>query len=98
MLPEEWFNRMHTIETYEEDASAQTRLEVWGDGYRYAVSHPILGGGFEAWRYVSMRDWHSAYIEIMAEHGLIAFGLWISLMIGTIASLDKAAVLSKRHS
>ncbi len=93
MLPEEWFNRMHTIETYEEDASANARLTTWGDGYRYAMGHPILGGGFEGWRYVTIADWHSAYIEIMAEHGLIAFGLWISLVLGTIISMTRLPFL-----
>ena len=93
MLPEAWFNRMHTIETFEEDASAQGRLEVWRDGFNYTMSHPILGSGFEGWRMVSYRDWHSAYIEIMAEHGLIAFVLWISLMLGTIASLTRLPIL-----
>ncbi len=93
MLPEEWFNRMHTIETYEEDASAQSRLSVWRDGYAFAMSHPILGGGFEGWRYVTISDWHSSYIEIMAEHGLIAFCLWISLLLGSLASLTRLPYL-----
>ncbi len=93
MLPQRWFNRMHTMETYEEDASAKSRLITWGDGYRYAISHPILGSGFEGWRWVSNRDWHSSYIEIMAEHGLIAFGLWLSLMIGTLVSLTRLPFL-----
>ncbi len=93
MLPERWFNRMHTIETYEEDASAQSRLTTWGDGYRYAIEHPILGGGFDGWMYITRADWHSSYIEIMAEHGLVAFGIWMSLMLGTIVSLTRLPFL-----
>ncbi|MCP4977233.1 MAG: putative O-glycosylation ligase, exosortase A system-associated [Maribacter sp.] len=95
MLPQEWFNRMHTIETYKEDGSAQGRLQAWGDGYRFAIGHPILGGGFDSWKYITMRDWHSSYIEIMAEHGLIAFGLWISMIIGTLVSLTRLPRLVK---
>ncbi len=93
MLPEEWFNRMHTIETYEEDASAQSRLSVWRDGFAFAMSHPILGGGFEGWIDITISDWHSSYIEIMAEHGLIAFCLWISLLLGSLASLTRLPYL-----
>jgi O-antigen ligase len=78
---------MSTIETYQEDASAQGRLETWRDGWNYALEHPFTGAGFEGWRGVSRRDWHSSYIEIMAEHGLLAFLLWFSLLFGSILSL-----------
>ena len=88
-LPEEWFARMATIETYEEDASALSRLTVWTDGFNYALSHPFGGAGFEGWIYVTRADWHSSYVEIMAEHGLIAFALWISLLFGSIISLTR---------
>ncbi|MDA9981325.1 putative O-glycosylation ligase, exosortase A system-associated, partial [Gammaproteobacteria bacterium] len=70
-LPEEWYARMYTIETYQEDGSAQSRLTLWKDGFYYAIAHPLLGAGFEGWKYVTHSDWHSSYIEIMAEHGLI---------------------------
>ncbi|HIE56372.1 MAG TPA: putative O-glycosylation ligase, exosortase A system-associated [Chromatiaceae bacterium] len=88
-LPEDWFHRMSTIETYETDKSAQGRLEVWRDGWNYALEHPFLGSGFEGWIWVTQRDWHSSYIEILAEHGFIAFGLWFSLLFGTLVSLTR---------
>ncbi|MCH9675608.1 MAG: putative O-glycosylation ligase, exosortase A system-associated [Gammaproteobacteria bacterium] len=88
-LPEEWFARMETLETYQEDASANARLTVWRDGWNWAVEHPGLGGGFEAWRYVTISDWHSSYIEILAEHGFFAFFLWFSLLIGSIWTLTQ---------
>ncbi len=91
LLPEQWFSRMHTIETYEEESSAQQRFTVWRDGLNYALEHPFIGGGFEGWRYVTISDWHSSYIEIMAEHGLIAFFMWCSLLFGTMLSLTRLA-------
>ena len=87
-LPEEWFGRMDTIQTYEEDKSASGRLEVWRDGWNHTLEHPLLGAGFEGWLIVSMRDWHSAPVEIFSEHGFIAFGMWASLIIGTLLSLS----------
>ncbi len=87
MLPQHWFDRMATIETYEQDASAQGRFDAWRAGLDYALSHPLTGAGFEGWRWVAKRDWHSSYIEIMAEHGLIAFSMWLSLLFGSILSL-----------
>ena len=88
-LPEDWFNRMSTIESYEQDASAQGRLAAWRDGWNYAVRHPFIGSGFEGWIWVTQRDWHSSYVEILAEHGFIAFGLWLAMLLGTLLSLTR---------
>ena len=87
-LPEEWFDRMGTIQTYEDDASASSRIETWKDGWNHTLSHPFTGAGFEGWRWVSRRDWHNSSIEMMSEHGFIAFGIWISMILGTLISLS----------
>lgn len=88
-LPEEWFGRMETLQSYEQDASAMGRIEAWTDGWNHTLEHPFVGSGFDGWRYVTMRDWHSSYVEMFSEHGFIAFGLWISLLLGTLISLTK---------
>mgnify|MGYP000126007421 FL=1 len=88
-LPEKWFSRMDTIETYEQDQSALGRLEVWRDGWNNTLEYPFTGAGFEGWRYVSMRDWHSSYVEMFSEHGFIAFALWLSLIVGSVISLTR---------
>jgi len=94
-LPKSWFNRMHTLETYEEDASAMSRINVWKDGWDHTLDHPFLGSGFEGWRWVSIRDWHSSYVEMFSEHGFIAFGLWISLILGSLISLTRLPKLTR---
>lgn len=86
-LPDEWFGRMGTIETYQEDSSAMSRIETWKDGWYYTLKHPFTGVGFEGWRWVTQRDWHNSSIEMMSEHGFIAFGIWISMILGTLISL-----------
>ncbi|MDR4517127.1 MAG: putative O-glycosylation ligase, exosortase A system-associated [Nitrosomonas sp.] len=93
-MPQSWHDRMATIETYDEDASAVARLRSWEFGYKMALDRPVLGGGFESFttenyqRYVphqvesgdaSFHDYHSIYIEILAEHGFA--GLFIFLML-----------------
>ncbi len=88
-LPDEWFGRMSTLETYEEDSSAQGRLEAWRDGWNYAKEHPFVGSGFEGWIWVTKRDWHSSYVEMFSEHGFIAFGLWLAMILGTLLSLTR---------
>ncbi len=88
-LPDAWFARMETIKTYEEDGSAMSRIEAWEDGISYVLHNPILGAGFDGWRYVTQRDWHSSYVEILAEHGFPGALLWGTLVFGTLISLTR---------
>ena len=87
-LPDEWFNRMETIQTFEEDVSAMGRIEAWGYAWRRALQDPLTGGGFETFR-GWVRDVHSAYFEILGEHGFIALGLWLFLLFGTMIMLSR---------
>lgn len=88
-LPQEWFGRMNTIETYQEDSSAMSRVTAWKDGWNHTLEHPFFGAGFDGYEYVVSihMDWHNSYVEMFSEHGFIAFGLWLSLILGTIISL-----------
>lgn len=87
-LPESWFGRMNTIETYQTDQSAMSRIEAWSDGWHHTLQRPFVGSGFEGWRWVTMRDWHNSYVEMFSEHGFIAFAMWLSLILGTLFSLS----------
>ena len=49
LLPQSFTSRMNTIEGYQADSSASTRLAVWAWTWDYVQHHP-LGGGFEAYR------------------------------------------------
>ena len=49
LLPQGFTGRMQTIQTYQADSSAASRLAVWAWTWDYAKDHP-LGGGFEAYR------------------------------------------------
>ncbi len=99
-LPQTWFERMQTLQAYETEGSASSRLETWKTGLDYAVQHPLTGAGFEGWRDVTIDttglDWHNSYIEIMAEHGFIAFAIWLSLLLGSIISLSRLARLAEQ--
>ena len=48
-LPASFTGRMQTIQTYQADSSAATRIAVWGWTWNYVKDHPG-GGGFEAYR------------------------------------------------
>ena len=93
--PEKWFNRMGTIETYQDDDSAMSRLWLWQISLRIAELHPINGGGFKVtfWpnvtnnmlrgtdlaRLTKPRAAHSIYFDALSEHGWV--GLFLFLLI-----------------
>jgi O-antigen ligase len=49
LLPQSFTSRMETIQGYQADESANTRLAVWAWTLEYAQERPF-GGGFEAYR------------------------------------------------
>lgn len=53
-LPSSFTNRMDTIQNYQGDQSASTRIAVWKWTWDYVQDHP-LGGGFEAYLQNSLR-------------------------------------------
>lgn len=88
VMPQEWYDRMNTIKTYQEDQSAQGRINAWHTAFNIAKDR-VTGGGFELWRppvfrqYApdpyNVRDVHSIYFEQMGEQGFIGFGLFMLL-------------------
>lgn len=100
-LSDEWLARMQTIATPELEGSAATRLELWRLGLDHALQRPWSGGGFGSWIYLSLpagasRAWHSAYIELMVEHGIPGLVLWCALVIGSGISLTLLIVRNRR--
>ncbi len=54
LLPDSFTGRMQTIENYQADSSASTRIAVWKWTWEFAKKHPF-GGGFESYRQNSVR-------------------------------------------
>lgn len=87
-LPEKWFERMHSIEAYEEDASVQGRFGAWRYAIDKVVEHPMTGGGFDTFLENGV-DAHSGYFKILGEHGFVGLAIWLSLLFGTIVALER---------
>lgn len=47
-MPDSWSGRMGTIQSYEEDNSAMSRLYTWRTLWNVAVDRPLVGAGFRA--------------------------------------------------
>ena len=97
ILPEKWYSRMETIQTYEQDGSAQGRLRAWQLAIQIANDRPLTGGGFRTfsqelyayygWNTRSAFDAHSIYFQVLAEHGYPGLLLFLGLIASTMVSL-----------
>jgi probable O-glycosylation ligase (exosortase A-associated) len=89
LMPEAWYERMHSIQTYKSDGSAMGRINAWTVGWNIARDR-LTGGGFEHWSKetfalyapnpADVHDVHSIYFEVLGEHGfpglLMYLGIW----------------------
>jgi len=92
-MPDQYFDRLNTIQTYDEDASALGRINAWYFAYNIAKENILFGGGFGAFVVPlfliyapepdDFHDAHSIYFEVLGEHGFI--GLFFFLMLFFLA-------------
>ena len=105
VMPQSWYDRMNTINTYQEDQSAQGRINAWHTAFNVAKDR-VTGGGYELWRppvfrqYApdpfNVRDVHSIYFEIMGEQGFIGFGLFV--LLGLMAWIRAQQVIKRNKN
>lgn len=89
-MPAEWFNRMDTISTYQEDGSAMGRINAWWMAWNLA-SNNFFGGGYEIYTPMifgmyapdptDIHAAHSIYFQILGEHGFIGLFLYLGMGI-----------------
>jgi probable O-glycosylation ligase (exosortase A-associated) len=89
LMPASWYSRMDTINTYEEDESALSRINAWKMSVSVANAN-LTGGGFNMYRasvyaqYAERPEWvfdaHSIYFKMLGEHGYIGLGLFLAMI------------------
>ena len=92
VMPQEWYDRMNTIQNYQQDESALGRINAWHTAFNVAKDR-ITGGGFEMFQGPTFRqyapepyrvhDVHSIYFEQLGEQGFIGLGIFILLGLFT---------------
>jgi putative inorganic carbon (hco3(-)) transporter len=109
-MPSTWNERMDTIETYEEDASALGRLSAWWVAFRIAQNYPF-GVGFSATspelfeRYSPYGSQfghpvaHSIWFQMMGHHGFVGFFLFLAVWVSTwfVAGKLRKAAAKRPH-
>lgn len=100
-MPESWHDRMASIKTYDQDASAMGRINAWHMAYNLAKDR-FLGGGYECFNIPlsfflyapnprDRHDAHSIYFEILGEHGFV--GLFLFLLIAILTWRTASSVI-----
>ena len=93
-LPESWYQRMDTVNTYEEDESAMGRIRAWQLAINVA-NHNFLGGGLNLWSKATYSQYlegfdplknlafvaHSIYFSVLGEHGWVGLTLFLLIFI-----------------
>jgi putative inorganic carbon (hco3(-)) transporter len=100
-MPEQWWDRMSTIKTYDEDSSAMGRINAWWMAWNLALDRFPIGGGFAIYepdvflRYApdptNIKVAHSIYFQILGEHGFI--GLVLFLLVFGLSWLNASWVM-----
>lgn len=92
-MPQKYFDRLETIVHYQQDDSAQGRLDAWAFATRMALHRPAVGGGFRSFTPESYQRFapditrdndryqgaHSIWFEMLGAHGFVGLGLFLAL-------------------
>jgi probable O-glycosylation ligase (exosortase A-associated) len=107
IMPQKWYDRMATIETFEEDRSATDRINAWRMAINIASSR-ITGGGYETFVGWVARiyapdperaaDAHSIYFEVLAEQGFIGFSMFMLLAWFTWNTGNRIRRMARRRT
>jgi putative inorganic carbon (hco3(-)) transporter len=91
-MPEQWWDRMQTMQTYQQDASAMGRINAWTVAWRVATDN-FFGGGFVIEhpmifdRYAPNPEFiavaHSVYFQVLGQHGFVGLFLYLCIWIAT---------------
>jgi probable O-glycosylation ligase (exosortase A-associated) len=89
--------RVTTIQNYDQDWSAVSRLYFWRAAARMAAAHPAMGVGPANFPLCCAafgspeagRDCHSTYFTMLAEVGIPGFLLWVTIVFGGARALDR---------
>ena len=107
IMPQEWFDRMHTLQTMatNPDGSAKGRLNAWGFAWNLTKDRPITGGGYRCFtpkyflQYApdpeDYHEAHSIFLKILAEHGFPGLFLFLILAVWTWRSATHVRQLAR---
>ena len=106
LMDPQFVERQKTIQNYEEDGSASSRLELWKGGLNLIKDHPlgVGGGGYDALSpvyaaevveaYGNERTAHNTYVLVASEWGLPGLLVFLAFLVSTIRELHRLRKIS----
>ncbi len=103
LAPAAWLSRIDTIQTYQQDDSALSRIYAWQTSWNLAIERPLVGGGFAAIENPATyshfrgphdttkdgRAAHSIYFQLLGDHGFPAFVVFLAMIGAAIFNLTR---------
>ncbi len=106
-MPDTWSGRMSTIQSYEQDGSAMSRIYTWRTLWNLALDRPLVGAGFATDNFAVFAKYappdihnfwgravfvaHSIYFQALGEHGFPGLLLYVLLGFVTWRKASKLA-------
>ena len=107
VMPESWYHRMDTIQTYDQDASALGRINAWWTAWYVALDHPFVGGGFNTFKSPTfiqyapnprdVHDVHSIYFQALGQQGFVGLFTFLGIMFASLISLNRVKKFARSH-
>jgi putative inorganic carbon (HCO3(-)) transporter len=103
LVGERYYERMATLRDVSADASASSRLEFARAAFHMWQDYPVFGVGFGqqnyrllATNYLTRTSTqslvvHNTYLQTLVDSGIVALGLFLVLLFGSIWSLGRSA-------
>ncbi len=98
-MPASWEERMTSIKTYDQDASAMGRINAWWMAFNLA-NDKFSGGGFHIYTFeifaryapdpLDLHAAHSIYFMALGEHGYL--GLFLFVLLGVLAFFQASKI------
>ncbi|WNG38152.1 polymerase [Archangium violaceum] len=102
LSPRSFWERTRTVSTYEQDASAMSRVEAWTVASRVSLEHPLLGVGAGtfpfAWQLYGPQNAsgrvyaaHNVFLQVISDLGFVGLGLFLAFIGAVLGPLWQSA-------
>lgn len=92
MAPEKVTTRLESTQSAVRAGDLNDRVAVWAEGARLIAERPVVGSGSGAFRSAAVgvnKVGHNFALTLLAEVGLIGFGLFMAMLVMTFTSLRR---------
>jgi len=106
LMPAEWWDRMNTIKSYQQDESAMGRINAWWLAWNVAKSN-FFGGGFFIWTGQIFAIYgpdpndvhaaHSIYFMVLGEQGFVGLFIFLTLFMFAWGSSNHLRIQGRKQ-